>query len=102
MIRSFAKVWPHVGLADIGIEEQVEQWKLLGDFPGPKIIVDSDEMLANPDLAFAQICTALELPYIRCDVELGERGKALFGPPIGTKTFRPARDLVHPAHLERS
>ena len=62
VIRSFAKVWPQAQLADIGIVEQVEQWKLLGDFPGNKIIVDSDEMLANPDLAFPQICTALGLP----------------------------------------
>ena len=64
VIRSFAKVWPHVGIADIGIEEQVEQWKLLGDFPGPKIIVDSDEMLNNPNLTFLKICAALELPHI--------------------------------------
>ncbi len=80
VIRSFAKVWPHVGLADIGIEEQVEQWKLLGDFPGPKIIVDSDEMLANPNLAFSKICAALELPHIEAMFQWEKGPKPFDGP----------------------
>ena len=80
VIRSFAKVWPHVGLADIGIEEQVEQWKLLSDFPGPRIIVDSDEMLANPTLAFSNICAALELPHIGAMFQWEKGPKGYDGP----------------------
>ena len=80
VIRSFAKVWPHVGLSDIGIEEQVEQWKLLGDFPGPRIIVDSDEMLANPTLAFSKICAALEFPPIEAMFQWEKGPKPYDGP----------------------
>lgn len=63
VIRSFAKVWPQVTLEDIGIQEQVAQWAKIQAFKGPKIVVDSDEMLANPAETFPKICDALDIPF---------------------------------------
>ena len=63
VIRSFAKVWPSVTLEDIGIQEQVEQWEAIQSFHGPKILVDSDEMLANPAHAFPVICDAAGIAF---------------------------------------
>jgi hypothetical protein len=61
VIRSFARVWPQAQLADIGIVEQVKQWQQLNHFRGPKLIVDSAVMLANPKLAFPLIFTSMGL-----------------------------------------
>ncbi|HAB31047.1 MAG TPA: sulfotransferase family protein [Cryomorphaceae bacterium] len=63
VIRSFSKVWPDVTLADIGIEEQVAQWEAIQHFHGPKIVVDSDEMLTDPAKTFPKICAALGIPF---------------------------------------
>jgi hypothetical protein len=52
-----------VTLEDIGIQEQVAQWAKIQAFKGPKIVVDSDEMLANPAETFPKICDALGIAF---------------------------------------
>ena len=65
VIRSFSKVLPDVILSDIGIEEQVNQWKSIQKFSGPKIIVNSDEMLSEPEKTFPIICDAIGIPFFK-------------------------------------
>lgn len=65
VIRSFSKVLPEVSLSDIGIEEQVNQWKGIQKFSGPKIIVNSDEMLNEPEKTFPIICDAIGIPFFK-------------------------------------
>lgn len=63
VIRSFSKVLPELSLSDIGIVEQVNQWRSIQKLPGRKIIVDSDEMLFAPNKTFPIICDALGIPF---------------------------------------
>ena len=61
VVYSFTQVIDTMSPFDIGLNEQWEQWVQLSQFPGPKIIVDSDEMLANPAKNMPLICEALGL-----------------------------------------
>ena len=63
VIRSFSKVLPNLSLSDIGIVEQANQWRKVQQFHGRKIIVDSDEMLLNPEKTFPAICDSLGIPF---------------------------------------
>jgi|TARA_B110000444_G_scaffold45720_1_gene41639 hypothetical protein len=63
VIRSFAKVLPDLTISDIGIVEQIDQWRSIQNLPGRKIIVDSDEMLSAPNKTFPSICDALGIPF---------------------------------------
>ncbi len=102
VIRSFAKVWPQVTLEDIGIHEQVAQWAKIQAFSGPKILVDSDEMLANPAETFPKICAALGIPSMRkCFNGLRAPSPTMaLGGRIGTARCMRVRDLVRQMHLE--
>ncbi len=80
VIRSFAKVWPSLKLADIGIQEQAEQWGQIQAFEGPKILVDSDEMLANPGETFPHICAALGIAFTSAMLEWPTGLKSYDGP----------------------
>lgn len=65
VIRSFSKVLPDVCLSDIGIKEQVNQWRVIQKLNGPKIIIDSDEMLTEPEKNFPIICDAIGIPFFK-------------------------------------
>ena len=65
VIRSFSKVLPDVCLSDIGIKEQVNQWRGIQKLNGPKIIIDSDEMLTEPEKTFPIICDAIGIPFFK-------------------------------------
>jgi hypothetical protein len=47
-VESFTKVIDKMSLKDIGLIQQWQQWQQLNDFNGHKVVVDSDEMLQNP------------------------------------------------------
>ena len=74
VIRSFSKVFPDLTLSDIGIVEQLKQWKRIQKFPGKKVIVDSDEMLSAPNKTFPIICDAVGLPFYK-EMLVWPRGK---------------------------
>ena len=99
VIRSFAKVWPQAQLADIGIVEQVEQWQRLNHFQGPKLIVDSDEMLVNPKLAFPKILTALGLSYYEAMLNWEPGEKPYDGPwaPYWYKNVQASQEFGPPS-----
>jgi hypothetical protein len=63
VIHSFTKVVDAITPMDVGLIQQWEQWEQLECFNGPKIIVDSDEMLENPRNNLPQICEALNLDW---------------------------------------
>ena len=104
VIRSFAKVWPQVNLDDIGIQEQVAQWAHIQGFTAPKILVDSDEMLANPAETFPKICAALGIPFHAEMLQWPAGPKPYDGPwwphwysQVHASTgFGPANDLGEP------
>ena len=77
VIRSFSKVLPDVCLSDIGIKEQVNQWRGIQKLNGPKIIIDSDEMLTEPEKNFPIICDAIGIPFF----------KEMLGWPQGRKEY---------------
>ncbi len=63
VVESFAKVVQEVRLEDIGIRQQHRQWSEIQQLGVPKVIVDSDEMLAAPERTLPVICAALGLPW---------------------------------------
>jgi len=77
VVQSFAKVIPNVTAEDIGLDQEWQQWQQVSRLPGAKIIVDSDEMLADPVRTLPRICEALELDW---------RAEML-GWPAGAKSY---------------
>ena len=63
VVQSFSKVIRHVIIDDVGIEAQWEQWQKIQSFPVPKVVVDSDELLANPARNLPLVCEALGIPW---------------------------------------
>jgi len=63
VIASFAKVISTVRLSDLGLQEQLHQWNALKNYSGPKILVDSDAMLANPRRNLGAICSAIGIDF---------------------------------------
>ena len=63
VVQSFTKVIPNVTAEDIGLDQEWQQWQQVERLPGTKIIVDSDEMLADPARTLPRICEALDLVW---------------------------------------
>lgn len=80
VIHSFTKVIDAVSAKDVGLIQQWEQWQQLESFEGPKIIVDSDEMLENPRDNLSQICEALDLDWTERMLNWTAGGKNYDGP----------------------
>ena len=65
IISSYAKVRPDVTMQDIGIEKQ---WQLFNSLVEKKIIpvvLDSNEILKNPEGVLQQLCVALAIPFYK-------------------------------------
>ena len=77
VVQSFTKVIPNVTAEDIGLDQEWQQWQQVERLPGTKIIVDSDEMLADPARTLPRICEALELAW----------RPEMFSWPAGAKTY---------------
>ena len=80
VVQSFAKVIPNVTADDIGLDQEWQQWQKVARLPGKKIIVDSDEMLADPAHTLPRICEALELAMASGNVELAGGCKSVRRP----------------------
>ena len=63
VVQSFAKVISEVTAEDIGLDQEWLQWQKVAKLPGTKIIVDSDEMLADPARTLPKICDAIGIPW---------------------------------------
>jgi len=59
IISSYAKVRQQVTMQDIGIQQQVE---LLNALENP-IVLDSKNLLENPQAALQSLCKAIEIPF---------------------------------------
>ena len=79
----------------------MKQWQQLNHFRGPKLIVDSDEMLANPKWAFPQIFTALGLSYYDAMLNWETGEKPYDGPwaPYWYKNVQASQEFGPPSPL---
>lgn len=64
IIASYLQKMPSVEVSDIGI---VRQWELFEEIQAltgtPPIVIDSDDVLRDPDGVLGQLCAALELEF---------------------------------------
>lgn len=63
VVESFTKVIDKMSQKEVGLIQQWQQWQQLNDFNGHKVVVDSDEMLQNPQKNMALVCEALDLVW---------------------------------------
>jgi hypothetical protein len=78
VLASYARKWETITLRDIGIIEQWELFKVLADAHGsPPVIIDAEDVLANPHRALQQLCRALGIEF----------SEAMLSWPRGPKPF---------------
>jgi len=65
IISSYAKVRPDVTMQDIGIEKQWQLFNILLQKKKFPIVLDSNEVLKNPEGVLKQLCAALEIPFYK-------------------------------------
>lgn len=65
IISSYAQVRPDVNAQDIGIEKQWELYNLLITCQQPFVVLDSGEILKNPETVLTALCEALQIPFYK-------------------------------------
>jgi len=63
VIASFAKVVPDVQLRDVALREQLEALHQLQSLGSQYVVVDSDQLLRDPERGFQKLCAALDLEF---------------------------------------
>lgn len=63
IISSYAAVRPDVTMQDIGIAKQWELFKRLREINANPIVLDSGELLKQPEQVLRLLCNALEIPF---------------------------------------
>lgn len=63
IIASYAQVRPNVTMQDVGIARQWELYNTLISNKHSCIVLDSNEILKNPQKVLTQLCEALEIPF---------------------------------------
>lgn len=63
LIASFAKVIENPGLDDIGVKRSAEIFTYLKNNNRIPLIIDSDELLKNPELYLRKFCSHLEIEF---------------------------------------
>lgn len=63
IISSYAAVRPDVTMQDIGIAKQWELFKRLREINANPIVLDSGELLKQPEQVLRFLCNALEIPF---------------------------------------
>ena len=63
VIASFAKVVPDVQLRDVALREQLEALNQLQSMGSEYVVVDSDQLLRDPERGFRAVCAALDLEF---------------------------------------
>ena len=64
MLPSLTIQVPHAGLADTGLQRQWELFEKLGKLGQEPQVLDSRELLLNPESVLRRLCNALEMPFI--------------------------------------
>jgi len=62
MIASFTQVIPDISMVDLAVREQVDMYDLLKSANTP-IVVDSSNVLRDPERAMRSLCTQLDIPF---------------------------------------
>ena len=63
LIASFAKVVDHPTLRDIGIAKAVQVFEYLGSHGKTPLLIDSDELMVDPENYLRKLCDRLEIPF---------------------------------------
>ena len=63
LLHSFIKVIAKPQMEDIGLKREYELYKLLMDNNKSAIVLDSNEVLKNPEKVLAQLCHKLDIPF---------------------------------------
>ena len=63
IISSYAQVRPNVTMLDIGIEKQWQLFQQLHEKGLEPVLVDSNEILKNPDSLLRKLCAILNIPF---------------------------------------
>ena len=63
VVNSFAKVVSDFSLDDIGIKQEFEIYQKLKDHGLNPPIIDSNELLKNPEKILREVCRQLEIPF---------------------------------------
>lgn len=65
LIRSLSQVLKKVELRDTGIKKQFEIYEKIRSKDKTPVVIDSGEILRNPEDAISKLCFALDLPFER-------------------------------------
>jgi hypothetical protein len=63
LIASFAQVIEHPDMFDIGIAEQLKIWKHYTDLGHNVVVIDSGELLNDPQKVMKELCDRIEIPF---------------------------------------
>jgi len=63
VIASYANKREHPTLADIGFQQQADLFSTLADSGATPVVIDSMDILANPEQALRALCGAISLPF---------------------------------------
>jgi len=63
MITSFIKQIPNPVITDTGYPQQLELLNYLTAFGKPPLIIDSKDILLNPEKKLTELCTYLKIPF---------------------------------------
>lgn len=63
LIASFAQVIPNPTMQDIGVKRQTELFEFIKSFQQEVPVVDSSEVLENPEKVLKELCQKLGLPF---------------------------------------
>lgn len=63
VINSFAKIVDDITLKDIGFEDQFKIWNRIKNTSVPKLIVDTDDLLSDPENILKLICKTLGITW---------------------------------------
>lgn len=63
LISSLAQVIPLVNMNATGIKRQHELFHKLSDDINKPVVIDSGEILKNPEFALTQLCNSLDIPF---------------------------------------
>ena len=63
LIHSFSKVIPNPSMLDIGLEEELKWFKIAQKNGFNVTVLDSNEVLKNPNLVLTKLCHKLDIPF---------------------------------------
>jgi len=63
LIQSFAKVIPHPRMEDVGVEQQYHLFEMLSDSGKIPVVLDSGELLKNPERVLHRLCNELGITF---------------------------------------